>query len=114
MRLHVGLRLTFQLSLVVTYTSFVISNGKHFDVALILSIFLGMFGIDRFYLGYYGIGCFKLFTLGFMFLGQLIDIILIGTQIVGPADKSNYIIPFYGPKLTITRSDNTTFRVPQW
>jgi TM2 domain-containing membrane protein YozV len=51
-------------------------NGKHFDVALILSIFLGMFGIDRFYLGYPAIGCFKLFTLGFMFLGQLIDVIL--------------------------------------
>lgn len=89
-------------------------NGKHFDVALILSIFLGMFGIDRFYLGYYGIGCFKLFTLGFMFLGQLVDVILIATQIVGPADGSKYIIPFYGPKLTIIRSDNFTYRVPQW
>jgi TM2 domain-containing membrane protein YozV len=89
-------------------------NGKHFDVALILSIFLGMFGLDRFYLGYYGIGCLKLFTLGFMFLGQLVDVILIATQVVGPADGSKYIIPFYGPKLTIVRSDNFTYRMPQW
>lgn len=73
-----------------------------------------MFGLDRFYLGYYGIGCLKLFTLGFMFLGQLVDVILIATQIVGPADGSSYIIPFYGPKLTIVRSDNFTYRLPQW
>ncbi|KAG5677836.1 hypothetical protein PVAND_007558 [Polypedilum vanderplanki] len=90
------------------------TNGKHFDVALILSIFLGMFGIDRFYLGYYAIGFFKLFTLGFLFLGQLIDVILIASQILGPADGSKYIIPVYGPKLTIIQSNNATFRVPTW
>lgn len=27
------------------------TNGYHFDTALLLSIFLGMFGVDRFYLG---------------------------------------------------------------
>lgn len=52
------------------------TNGKHFDVALIFSIFFGMFGFDRFYLGYPALGCLKLFTLGFMFIGQLIDVIL--------------------------------------
>jgi TM2 domain-containing membrane protein YozV len=81
-------------------------NGKHFDVALILSIFLGVFGADRFYLGYYGkntinssfnqlnycsiagMGCLKAFTLGFFFIWHLIDIILIASQIVTPADGS--------------------------
>ncbi|KAL7051643.1 hypothetical protein ACKWTF_004545 [Chironomus riparius] len=100
---------TFYSSIPCEYT-----NGKHFDVALILSIFLGMFGIDRFYLGYPAIGCFKLFTLGFMFLGQLIDVILIASQIVGPADGSSYVIPYYGPKLTIVQSNNWTYRVPTW
>jgi hypothetical protein len=28
------------------------TNGYSFDTALLLSIFLGMFGVDRFYLGY--------------------------------------------------------------
>lgn len=72
-----------------------------------------MFGIDRFYLGYPGIGLLKLCTMGFMFIGQLIDIILIATQIVGPADGSYYVIPYYGAGIEIIRSDNTTYKLPQ-
>lgn len=88
-------------------------NGYHFDTALLLSIFLGMFGIDRFYLGYPAIGLLKFCTFGFMFLGQLVDVILIATQMVGPADGSAYIIPYFGPVLSVIRSDNTTYRRPQ-
>lgn len=73
-----------------------------------------MFGLDRFYLGYPGIGLLKLCTLGFFFLGQLIDIILIATQVLKPADGSSYIIPYYGPGLTVISSDNMTYRVPQY
>ncbi|XP_014245099.1 TM2 domain-containing protein CG10795 [Cimex lectularius] len=89
------------------------TNGHSFETALLLSIFLGMFGVDRFYLGYPAIGLLKFCTLGFMFLGQLVDVILIATQVVGPADGSHYIIPYYGSNINIIKSDNWTYRLPQ-
>ena len=47
-------------------------------VALILSIFLGELGIDRFYLGYIGTGILKLITCGGFGIWWLIDLIKIG------------------------------------
>lgn len=49
-------------------------------VALILSIFFGHFGVDRFYLGYVGLGLLKVFTFGGCGVWWLIDIILIATR----------------------------------
>nr|XP_023012218.1 TM2 domain-containing protein CG10795 [Leptinotarsa decemlineata] len=89
------------------------TNGYSFEMALLLSIFLGMFGIDRFYLGYPAIGLAKFCTLGFMFIGQLIDIILISTQTLTPADGSAYVIPYYGPHVEVIKSDNNTYRLEQ-
>ncbi|XP_066245360.1 TM2 domain-containing protein CG10795 [Euwallacea similis] len=89
------------------------TNGYSFETSLLLSIFLGMFGIDRFYLGYPAIGLAKFCTLGFMFLGQLVDIILISTQVVGPQDGSAYVMPFYGPGVEVIYSDNSTYRLRQ-
>jgi len=88
-------------------------NGYSFETAMLLSIFLGMFGADRFYLGYPAMGLLKFCTLGFLFLGQLLDIVLIATQRVGPADGSHYVIPYYGAVMEIIRSDNWTYRLPQ-
>ncbi|XP_055956498.1 TM2 domain-containing protein CG10795 [Patella vulgata] len=88
-------------------------NGASFETALLLSVFLGMFGIDRFYLGYPAIGLVKFGTLGFMFLGQLVDILLIATQMLGPADGSNYLIHYFGAVLSRVVVDNTTYIKPQ-
>ncbi|KOB76835.1 TM2 domain-containing protein, partial [Operophtera brumata] len=89
------------------------TNGYSLEIALLLSVFLGMFGLDRFYLGYPGIGLAKLCTLGFMFLGQLLDIILIAAQVVVPSDGSAYVIPYFGAGVSVIRSDNETYLLPQ-
>lgn len=58
--------------------SFGISR-KSKTIALLLCIFLGCFGAHKFYVGKIGMGFLYLFTLGFLGIGWLIDIILIAT-----------------------------------
>lgn len=55
-------------------------------VALILSIFFGHIGVDRFYLGYVGLGLLKLFTFGGCGVWWLVDIILIATRKLPDSD----------------------------
>ena len=59
-------------------------------VALILSIFLGELGIDRFYLGYIVTGILKLITCGGFGIWWLIDLIMIATGKLKPKDGSEY------------------------
>lgn len=59
----------------VRYTSNVSPKNK--IVALLLCIFLGYFGIHKFYVGKIGMGIVYFFTAGLFGFGWLIDIILI-------------------------------------
>jgi TM2 domain-containing membrane protein YozV len=52
---------------------------KKKSTALLLSIFLGELGFDRFYLGKAGTGILKLITAGGCGIWWLVDIILIAT-----------------------------------
>lgn len=59
-------------------------------VAILLSVLLGGLGVDRFYLGYIGMGVLKLLTGGCFGILYIYDIIMICTGKLKPADGSDY------------------------
>lgn len=61
-------------------------GSKSAVAAILLCFFVGIFGIHRFYMGYYGIGILQLITLGFFGIWTLIDFILL---IVGELQPKN-------------------------
>ena len=63
---------------------------KNKTTALILSILVGGLGVDRFYLGYTGMGVLKLLTGGCFGVLWIIDIVNIATGKLLPADGSSY------------------------
>ena len=61
-------------------TAPVVDDSKDWLTALLLSIFLGQLGVDRFYLGYIGLGVLKLLTAGGCGIWWLIDVIMVATD----------------------------------
>ena len=53
------------------------SSRKSWVAALLFSILLGNLGVDRFYLGYIGLGVLKLITCGGFGIWWLVELILI-------------------------------------
>ena len=64
---------------------------KSKTTAIILSILLGELGVDRFYLGYTGLGILKLITAGGFGIWWLIDRILIITGKLTAKDGSELV-----------------------
>ena len=67
------------------------TEGYSWNTALWLSITLGGFGADRFYLGHWQEGIGKLFSFGGLGVWTLVDVVLVSTGYIGPADGSLYI-----------------------
>lgn len=67
-------------------------------LAVLLALFGGAFGADRFYLGYLGLGVLKLLTAGGMGLWLIIDAVLVAADAVRPADDSDWAedMPYAG------------------
>lgn len=74
---------------------------KNFIVAVLLSFFLGTFGIDRFYLGHIGLGVAKLLLSWATFgVWQLIDLILIAMRKVNDSQFEWDDIQYRQPDFT--------------
>ncbi|KAB7498989.1 TM2 domain-containing protein almondex [Armadillidium nasatum] len=67
------------------------TSGYQWSTVLLLSITLGGFGADRFYLGHWQEGIGKLFSFGGLGVWTIIDVILIAIRYLGPANESLYI-----------------------
>ncbi|KAH7731466.1 TM2 domain containing protein [Aphelenchoides avenae] len=84
------------------------SGDRDYGTALLLSVFFGWLGIDRFYLGYYALGLLKMFSFGFFLILYLVDIVLIALQMLGPASGQAFTTSYYGPRTFHSGFTNAT------
>ncbi len=56
------------------------TSDRNWTTAVLLSVFFGPLGADRFYLGCIGLGILKLLTIGGYFVWWAVDIVLLLTE----------------------------------
>ncbi|KAG2389565.1 hypothetical protein C9374_014125 [Naegleria lovaniensis] len=67
-----------------------IQNNFQYTTALVLAVFVGIFGADRFYLQHIVLGVIKLLTLGGIGVWWIVDIGLLIGGVTVPADGSSW------------------------
>jgi TM2 domain-containing membrane protein YozV len=82
-------------------------SQKSQSTTYLLSAFLGTLGIDRFYLGFTGLGVAKLLTCGGVGIWAIIDLILVG--IGGMRDVQGKALVREQPTGTPEKSQSTAF-----
>jgi hypothetical protein len=66
------------------------TSGVQFPTVIIASMIVGVFGVDRFCLGYLCCGLGKLFTLGGIGVWWFVDLVLLLVGRLQPADGSSW------------------------
>ncbi len=81
-------------------------SPSEWTITLVLCIFLGGWGVHRFYVGKVGTGLLMIFTFGGLLIWWLIDLIMIATESF--TDHEGRKIPYTGASQSTTSQSTTT------